>query len=674
MKTKFLVASLLSLTVCAWAGKWTVDSFDDAPDPGDPDKFIAAESGSGLKPVRPDQVSAGGNRLYVRQKFEDTFGDEEATYQIFQGKQTEEFKSLGKISLDGIPYQTLLKMKLFYSRTASGDDDLENVYFDGKDIFVEGDDPVYMNLNGKMEELIPIVSKDLKISVTSDPPGATVTVGGSKKGETPITFTATSDKVVAVTVAKEGYYTVIKPVTPSSKVTQEGILLTEKQKLINPAELLRTQLQTAVNSKNTAAIKKVKDDIQTALKNYNNDSKKNIDAIISKIPANPPKASSESSGDFTARENLWKNAQGREREALNKDAFAYFNELKDLAADAETAGADLDFNLRYEYIPNDALEFTKWNPKDVNVDVDVSNSNVKFQVTNARLGFGSLSRNEVEAGEEDIHGVLKIWDIPNENGKYASIYDMVFFFDETPLQVVSRGSRTLPEATPKSGTTEKDLNARIAKFAGKAAWDKRDQEATLDALRRGGGGGAPAVVAQAPAQDAYYDEEEDEEEFDNGVAEQEERDYSRYQAKGRATDVFGSSDEYLFWAGVAFAAIAVGTGVMGFLENSKYQEATDAIKVVNEKIEQVDKKIRDVCYKMGDENSLNWQTCYNNAKNIAEAESSKDPDDKDLNILYHLNKTKSTNETTQKSHNTSRIIFFSAAGLSAAISITLFAW
>jgi len=669
MKMKFLVALLLLLTAFAWAGKWTVDSFDDSPDPGDPDKFIAAESGSGLKPVRPDQVTQGGNRFYVRQKFEDTFGDEEATYQIFQGRQTEAGKSLGKISLDGIPYQTLLKMKLFYSRSASGDDDLENVYYDGKDLFVEGDDPVYINLNGKMEELKPSVSRDFKISVTSDPPGATVTVGGTSRGVTPVTFSTTSDKTIAIVVAKEGYYSVIKPVTPSGKqTTQEGILLTEKQKLNNPAATLRTQLQTAVNSRNTASIKKVKDDIQTALKNYNNDSKKAIDGIIAKMPANPQKASSESSGDFTARENLWKNAQGREREALNKDALNYFNELKDLAADADAAGADLDFNLKYEYISNDVIEFTRWAPKDVTVDLEVNNPRVKFKITNARLGFGSLSRNEVEASEEEVHGVLKIWDTPNENGKYASIYDMVFFFGETPLQVVSRGSRTLSEATSKSGSTEKDLNARILKFPGKADWDKRDQAATLDALRKGGFSAAPVAKAPAPKEEAYYDEEEDEEEFEDGMYEQEKRDYSRYGAAGSASDIFGNTDEYLFWTGMVFAAAAIGTGVVGFLQNMEYTKANDAVTNTNKAIEHTKEEIENMC------KNTTLPYCYDNAIKLAETEGSVDKDGKRLYPLAELYKIKRTNEATKKSFNQSRIIFFSAAGLSAVVSITLFAW
>ena len=683
MKVKLLVAFFLLMAISAWAGKWTVDSFDNSPDPGDPDEFIVPESGNGLKPVKPAQVTQGGGRFYVRQKFEDSFGDEEATYQIFQGKPTDAAKSLGKISLDGISYQTLIKMKLFYSRNASGNDDLENVYYDGKDIFVEGEDPVYMNLNGKMEELKPSVSREFKISVTSDPPGATVTVGGSNKGSTPVTFTATSNKTITLVVNKDDYYTIIKPITPSEKqVTQEGFLLTEKRKLDNPAAAFRTKLQSALSSRDANAVKKVKSDIQQALKNYNSDSKKAIDGIISKMPANPPKASSESSGDFSARENLWKNTQAKERDALNKDAANYFNELKELSANADAAGADLEFNLRYEYIPNSALVFNKWGPKDVTVNAKVNNSSVKFETSNARIGYGSLPRSEVEDYEEDIHGVLKIWDTPNESGKFASIYDMAFFVDETPLQLLNKGSISLSEATSSSRKTESDLNSRVKKMSGKAAWDKKDETATLDALRKGSTSvppPAPKKTAAPPPpeddDDAYYDEDEDEEEFEEEMNNQRNRDYSRNNATTSAADIFGNTDEYLFWTGVVFAAAAIGTGVVGFLQNQEYIKAFDAVAATNNEIANAKQRIRTAC-----ENSEMTDTdyCIRRSEAIASKPDGEpealDQHGNPVNVLWRLNNYKAQNNKTMESFNQSRIIFFGAAGLSAVISITLFLW
>ncbi|MCL2100442.1 MAG: hypothetical protein FWH22_01870, partial [Fibromonadales bacterium] len=86
IKFKFFAVFFLLFAVSAWASKWTIASFDDSPDPGEPDKYVTEESrGSGLKSVEPAQVTPQSGRLYVRQKCEDLFGDD-ATYQIFQGR------------------------------------------------------------------------------------------------------------------------------------------------------------------------------------------------------------------------------------------------------------------------------------------------------------------------------------------------------------------------------------------------------------------------------------------------------------------------------------------------------------------------------------------------------------------------------------------------------------
>jgi len=660
----------LLLAVSAWADNWKIDSFDDSPDPGDPDNFIDGD----LNPVTPAQVTPQSNVLYVRQKFEDSFGDGGSTYQIFKGRPTEAAKSLGKISLDGIPYQTLLKMKLFYKKNASGDDDLETVYFDGKDILVEGEDPVYINLNGKMEELSPSSSKDFKVSLTSEPTGATVTIGGVNKGVTPLTVSLTSPKTATAVITKDGYYTSVKPITPGKKATEEGVALVAKKSLDNPATAYKTKLQTATSSKNTSAIKTLRADVKKTLDNYNADSKKAIEAVMSKYPANPPKAGEESSGDYSARQTIWNNAQAREREALNKEALGIFNELKELLAEIDASTAGLEFGLRYEYIPNSAITFNKMGVKDFSVTAELSNSRVKFNYKDARLDYGSLSRAEIEEDQENVHGVLKLWDTPNENGKYASIYDVAFFYEETPLKMLSKGSFSSTDATAKSKSTEKDLNSGIVKFAGRASWEKADEAATLQALRNGAPGVASApkktaAPAEEDEEEASYDEDADEAAVEDGVAAQEKYDYSKFGASGNATQIFGNRDEYLFWAGVAFLATAIGTGVVGFMQNSKYQEFKDEISKIDDKIRSVEDRISEGC--SGDENCLeavksNSQSPPSDVNNDSWIQEGK--------VLWKLNQLRQDNVDKGGKYNTGRIAFFSAAAVSLGLSITLFAW
>ncbi|MDR1812927.1 MAG: PEGA domain-containing protein [Candidatus Fibromonas sp.] len=682
MKVKVEILAIVLLTLlCAssWAGPWTIDSFDDSPDPGEPDNYISGESSSGLKPVQPGQVTQQSGRLYVRQKFEDAFGDEEATYQIFQGRPTEAAKSLGKISLEGIPYTTLLKMKLFYSKTASGSDDLETVYYDGKDIFVEGEDPVYINLNGRMEELKPLASKDFKVSITSNPSGANVTVGGADKGQTPVTFNLPSSKTITAVVSKEGYYTVVKPITPVDKqTTQEGVLLTERVPLENPAETYKSKLQAAVTSKDANEIKNIKASIQKILNNYTAESRKSIDAVMSKFPANPPKAATETSTDYSARQSLWTNTQAKERDALNKEAQSNFMELKDLLIDVDAAIGDMEFALKYEYIPSSAISITNLGVKDFSLNAEISNSRVDIRYERAKLAYGSVPRNEITEDQESVHGVLKIWNVPNEKGKFASIYDIAFFYNETPLKILTKGVYTTLEATSSSRNTEKDLNSRVARYSGKAAWDKKDEEATLNALRGGevpdgaSRKAAPAPVVRDEEDSAYYSEEEDEEEFEQEMDDQEDYDYARYGATSSAKDVFGNTDEYLFWSGMLFAAAAIGTGVMGFLQFQKYDEAKTAYNMAVDRETEIKDQIRKAC----DKQIENGNEC--DAEFFIK-ESYKEPSSDDPILADHrLYKLKTEAiDPNQKAMDSRKINFISwwgGAAVSAAISIILFAW
>jgi len=677
MKTsfKFFVLAFVMLTVPVLASKWMIDSFDDSPDPGDPDNYIAAEFGSGLKPVKPNQVTAQSGRFYVRQKFEDLFGDD-ATYQIYQGRTTDATPSLGKISLDGIPYTTILKMKFFYTRSASGDDDLETVYFDGKDIFVEGEDPVYVNLNGRMEELKPAVLKDYKISITSTPPGATVTVGNNERGKTPVTFSVTSTKTLAVVVSMDGHYSVIRPITPAERgVTQESITLTKKQALENPAETFRSQLQRS--SKDAAAMKTLKQDIQKALNTFTADTKKRVDAVLAKFPANPPKLSAESSSDYSTRQAVWTNTQSKERDALNKEAQEHFNELKALLAEVDAAGGDMDFSLKYEYVPTDAIDFTNIGVRDFTISVSHKSSNIGFNYDKAKIGYGSLSRGEIENGQDQVHGVLKIWDKPDASGKSTSIYDIAFFYDETPLKILSKGTFSVDGASNASRNTERDLNSRIAKFPQKSAWDKKDETATLDALRAGvrATRASSKSVAKAPKyeeedEEDYYDEDEDEEEFENGMSNQRDSDYSRYGATQSAADIFGNTDEYLFWAGMFFAATAIGTGVVGFLEHKKYSEFNEAIDAAADNIAALEKEMDNRC---GGRDNDCYRLAYAYSSNPGELAVNSNGELIRRGI-WEINQNKKANTEKRDTYNKSRIIWFSGAAVSLGLSITLFLW
>lgn len=181
--------------------------------------------------------------------------------------------------------------------------------------------------------------------------------------------------------------------------------------------------------------------------------------------------------------------------------------------------------------------------------------------------------------------------------------------------------------------------------------------------------------------EATYDEDEDEEEAEEGAVAQEKYDYSRYGAAGNATQIFGNTDEYLFWTGMVFLASAIGNGVVGFLQHKEWDKANQAVVATEDKIKTIKGDIETACQ------TYHPDKLYDCIVRVTRYAEGKDPDSgygigeenlqnpvNDGRPLYILNQHLKVNSDTRDSYNRARIIFFSAAAVSLGISITLFAW
>lgn len=127
----FLLAAL------AFAGPYDISEFS-SNDVGTPDAYIAAEFGGELAVADPSAVTEiQEGRLFVRQKFDDPFGEEPTTYQLYQGQTGEQFSTLTPLAAEGVDYTKLVKAKFYEKRGAPADQDVAKVYFDGKSIFAE---------------------------------------------------------------------------------------------------------------------------------------------------------------------------------------------------------------------------------------------------------------------------------------------------------------------------------------------------------------------------------------------------------------------------------------------------------------------------------------------------------------------------------------------------------
>lgn len=174
-RLSFLV---LCTALTAFAGPYDIGSFD-AQDDGSPDEYISAEFGGELKTIPASEVEdLQSGRLVVRQKFQDPFGESDATYQLFQGS-AGDLSDLTPLSASSASISDLVSSKIYKRRGLDAEDDVEKVYFDSKYVYIPGlssaiafvnDAPVELkgNAPAKDEDETTTASASKKSSVECD--------------------------------------------------------------------------------------------------------------------------------------------------------------------------------------------------------------------------------------------------------------------------------------------------------------------------------------------------------------------------------------------------------------------------------------------------------------------------------------------------------------------------
>lgn len=669
----WLVVGALALE--ALAAPFAIDKFtgDEA---GDPDTYIAADFSNQLRIAKIDQIQDG--RFYVRQKFEDPFGEEETTYQLFEGRATPLKAKLAKFSFDEVPYTTLIKAKFFLNRNAHGDEDIEKVYFDGSSIFVEGESAIYAHLNGKMQELSPSIEREYPVSITTQPAGVEVTVGESRKGVTPLDFTVNSTKPTLVTLKKEGFYTSFKVIkaTPGKKL-QEGVAMVAKKSMEDPVNPLRAQFLEHKNKKNMNGLKSLKTTVQEKIGGFTYESSSAIDRVLSQYPPLVPKKGNESPDDFNARKEAWEADRDNEKQLLENQSQNYLAALEVLLADIEKILSEGGFSLKYFYIPNSSLMLGTIGVKDAQIEINHQDPALSFEYSKAKVGFNGVPKSELVANREMIHAVAKMWDAPNENGKYATFHDIAFFYDEKPLTLLSKGTFSSPDATSASDETRDELEAKLKKLPNRSAWDSKDETATLEALANPSSSESDTeAVAQTeeepedePEEEATYSSDDEDAQMASTARSIEEDDYATDDAEYDVTNRFGNSDEYIRWAAWSLAGVALATGVVGVLESQKYNDAKSDYDDTKSKISSIKTAIQNKCQEKS--SSFDYDECTRAAIAYASTPGSALDNDRPL---YILNGYLSDNKKTMDSYNQSRILWLSISAVSIAGSVVLFTW
>lgn len=156
MKSKiFAIVGFLAISAFA-ADNYTISNFS-GDEVGTPDSYIDAEFGGSLKTSTSGTVeNVQSGRFYVRQKFEDPFGETPTTYQLYEGREGSSKSSLSAFTLPmGIAYGFVVKAKVYPSADADANADVEKVYFDGSSVYVEGASQLFVHRGVKVIELVP---------------------------------------------------------------------------------------------------------------------------------------------------------------------------------------------------------------------------------------------------------------------------------------------------------------------------------------------------------------------------------------------------------------------------------------------------------------------------------------------------------------------------------------
>ena len=152
---RILLFISLPFIAFSFAGTYTIPKFS-AEDVGTPDSYIQAEFGGELKKASPTAVlDIQKGRLFVRQKFEDPFGEDETVYQIYQGRAGDLSSLMPLQAPPSLNYAKLLNLKMYLTKNEDIDEDIEKVYFDGKSIFIDGASTAFVSVNGTMVDLKP---------------------------------------------------------------------------------------------------------------------------------------------------------------------------------------------------------------------------------------------------------------------------------------------------------------------------------------------------------------------------------------------------------------------------------------------------------------------------------------------------------------------------------------
>lgn len=707
---KFLVMAFLGFTaVSLFADEYTVAKFEGEPF-GAPDDYISAEFNDELKKANPAALKDG--RLYARQKFEDPFDDEATTYGLYEGKVTNTGKAkLGKFTIADKPYGSVLRMKFYSTADARPNQDIDRVYFDGQFIYVEGESPIFVHLDGQMVQLKPSIEKVGYLNVTTQPSGVEIFIAGEVKGKSPSKVTVMGTKAVVVKLSKAGHYTKILVVTPKPGATVEvSELLTPKKDLENPVSSFRVKMTEVVAKGKAKEIAVFRTSLNDRIASWPKESAQNIEKLMASYPVNAAQGASESADDFGVRTLAWQNERDAETERLKAAADQIGKDLASMLTELDQKAENSLFALRHVYVPAASIQVGRINKQAKTFEISITGPASEGAFTyKANYNLGDLTNAQLVEKAKQMQAVARLWSIPAADGSTPVLQSIVFYINQKLMTESGTGVYSHKSLTADLTTKGKSFDTKLSSMGSseKSAFDAESEKQTKALLQIFAESVAPVVtppqpqpqpvvttptppkptpVVETPApvkQEEPVAAEDSEEETEDDVAEEsteapevadltntdeasapsdaEVQEEATEDAEADIDEQFGRQDEYRRWAGWSLIGVAAITTTVGVLQHSKYGTAKTATDNTQSLIDQAIATMEGACSSMGDQATA----CYD-----AALYNSRQPG----GPMYIYEAQQKENEKIRDSYAMGRNIMLGLSVLSIAGSVVLFTW
>jgi len=255
---------------------------------------------------------------------------------------------------------TFVNRKLYESRSENPDQDIENVYFDGKFIYVVNVATVYFHDSiwneMKMLDVLPS-----RLNITSEPSGASIYLNNEYKGTTPCFLGAFFEQTAVVRLEMKGYFIAEHFVDLVSGSLVEKHITLMKKPVFDDGTEIDIEAYAAENTESVLEIQQRIETLKKSVKQIEKDSLKAVRSFRDNYPEITPKDQFETTEEFENRQKKYTAKFDSELTELKQQ----FNEKRlrvlNIIPQVETYLDNIKEREYKKYFDGDSLKLSHYN-------------------------------------------------------------------------------------------------------------------------------------------------------------------------------------------------------------------------------------------------------------------------------------------------------------------------